>query len=523
MQGITMLPVYLIDFLGATTMIVMSLVAFYYAYSLKTLEPKNVLWTYLFWLCMAMVALSVSRGIGHVLKYVFILAGIHDVWPFLAPFSGGLNTVAFISVAVLTFYYPNVRDVIELVQEEAQRLAEANRRLKEAHRELRILNQTLEQKVQERTKELQISESKFRGLFQGSKDLIFFCDPDGFITDINQSGAELLGYKDKNEVIGMQLRSFFSRTEDWETYYKAVCGILGHIKDFEVKFKKADGSTLYLMITANGLRNAQGNCQGSEAIAKDLTQYKRVLNQLIQSEKMVTVGHLAAGVAHEINTPLGIILGYTQLLEEDLCDIEDVCETLKIIEKQTKICKKIVAELLKFSRSTYEGERTEVDLNKCVEEVLGIIEHSLNMDVIYVMKNLEKDLPLISGMHDKICQVIMNLINNAHHALGKEGIIGIWTRYNADKKEVELIIADTGPGVPKELQGKIFDPFFTTKEVGKGTGLGLTLSYAIVSDHGGEMEMHSPPDDPILLKAGMETSFHVFLPVIKDDDNEQVS
>jgi len=514
MHGLPMLPVYLVDFFGATAMIILSLVAFYYAYSLKNLEPKNVLWTYLFWLCMAMVALSASRAIGHVLKYLFVIAGIPEIWPFLAPFSGGLNTVAFVSVAVLTFYYPNVRDVLELVQQEAQRLSEANRRLKDAHNELRILNQTLEQKVEERTKELQLSESKFRGLFEGSKDLIFFCDPDGFITDINQSGAELLGFKDKIEVIGKQLKDFFVRTEDWETYYRAVCGVRGHIKDFEVNFKKTDGSTLYLMITANGLSDLEGNCQGSEAIAKDLTQYKRVMNQLIQSEKMVTVGHLAAGVAHEINTPLGIILGYTQLLEEDLHGQEEIYETLQIIEKQTKICKKIVADLLKFSRTTLEGERSEVDLNKCVEEVLSVIEHSLNMDVIYVMKNMDVKLPKILGVHDKICQVIMNLINNAHHALGKEGIIGIWTKYHPNSCEVELIIGDTGPGIPKELQGKIFDPFFTTKEVGKGTGLGLTLSYAIISDHGGKMEVHSPPDHPELIKAGMETVFHIFLPAI---------
>ncbi len=514
MHGLPMLPVYLVDFFGAMAMIILSLVAFYYAYSLKNLEPKNVLWTYLFWLCMAMVALSASRAIGHVLKYVFVLAGMPEIWPFLAPFSGGLNTVAFVSVAVLTFYYPNVRDVLELVQEEAKRLADANRRLRDAHNELRILNQTLEQKVEERTRELQLSESKFRGLFEGSKDLIFFCDTDGFITDINQSGAELLGFKDKSEVIGLQLKNFFSRTEDWETYYQSVCGVHGHIKDFEVNFKKTDGSTLYLMITANGLSGPNGSCLGSEAIAKDLTQFKRVMNQLIQSEKMVTVGHLAAGVAHEINTPLGIILGYTQLLEEDLRNQPEVFETLKIIEKQTKICKKIVADLLRFSRNALEGERAAVNLNKCVEEVLALIEHSLNMDVIYVMKNLDQNLPDISGIHDKICQVIMNLINNAHHALGKEGIIGIWTRYHSDNNEVELIIGDTGPGIPKELQNKIFDPFFTTKEVGKGTGLGLTLSYAIISEHGGRMEVHSPPDDPELIKAGMETAFHIFLPAM---------
>jgi signal transduction histidine kinase len=114
---------------------------------------------------------------------------------------------------------------------------------------------------------------------------------------------------------------------------------------------------------------------------------------------------------------------------------------------------------------------------------------------------------------ERLRQVLVNIINNAHHAIGKEGIIGIWTRYNAHCGELSIIIGDTGCGIPADVVGRIFDPFFTTKGVGKGTGLGLSVSFGIIKDHGGYIEVHSPPIDKELLDAGMNTAFHVILPV----------
>ncbi len=513
-RTLPLFPVYFVDFVGALLMIVFSLIAFYYACRLTRLQPKSVLWTYMFWFSMALVALAVSRGFGHAVRFVLLYNNHNHLWKLLAPYSGGLNTISFTSVAVLTFYYSNVRDVIERVREDAQALYEANLRLQKAQEALRELNQNLERIVEERTLELQRSEKKFRGLFEGSKDMIFFCSADQKIEDINASGVEILGFQKREDVIGKSFREFFADPDQWDIFKDQLCHE-GHIQDFEARLKRPDGSIIYVIITISILKAEDGTVRGCEGIAKDITNMKQVMESLIQSEKMASVGQLAAGVAHEINTPLGIILGYTQLLEEDCKEHKDAYESLKIVEKQTKICKRIVADLLKFSRHTPTSDTEEVDLNGCIQEVLAVMEHSLNMDHVYVNKNLEENLPRVRGNREKLRQVIMNLINNAHHAIEKEGIVGLWTEYDSDKKEVRIIIGDTGSGIPQEIQKKIFDPFFTTKGVEKGTGLGLSVSFGIIKDHGGFIEAQSPPVEKRFLEAGMETVMIIHLPATK--------
>ena len=515
-SSLPLFPVYCVDFVGALLMVVFSLTAFYYAHKLTKLQPKSVLWTYMFWFSMALVALAVSRGVGHVVRFVLLYFNYSHLWKLIAPYSGGLNTISFTSVAVLTFYYSNVRDVIERVREDAQALYQANQRLQKAQEALRELNQNLERIVEERTLELQQSEKKFRGLFEGSKDMIFFCNADQKIEDINPSGVEKLGFKRREDVIGKSFQDLFEEPEQWKQFTDQLCQE-GHIKDFEAKLKRPDDSIIYVILTTSVLRDEEGNIKGCEGIAKDITNMKQVMESLIQSEKMASVGQLAAGVAHEINTPLGIILGYTQLLEEDCQEHKDAYESLKIVEKQTKICKRIVGDLLKFSRHTPDSSTAEMDINHCIQEVLAVMEHSLNMDHIYIHRKLQEDMPMIFGNKEKLRQVIMNLLNNAHHAIESEGIVSVWTEYDQEKEEIRIIIGDTGTGIPPEIQKKIFDPFFTTKGVEKGTGLGLSVSFGIVKDHGGYIEAQSPPKEKRFVDAGMETVMIVHLPVKQND------
>ncbi len=518
-ETLPLFPVYFVDFVGALLMVIFSLIAFYYAHRLTQLQPKSVLWTYMFWFSMALVALAVSRGVGHAVRFGLLYFNEGHLWKLIAPYSGGLNTISFTSVAVLTFYYSNVRDVIERVREDAQALYEANQRLRKAQEALRELNQNLERMVEERTLELQQSEKKFRGLFEGSMDMIFFCSADQTIEDINPSGVKILGFEKREDVIGKSFRELFADTEQWVTFRAQLCKE-GRIKDFEAKLQRPDGTIIYVILTISVLRSEDGTVRGCEGIAKDITNMKQVMESLIQSEKMASVGQLAAGVAHEINTPLGIILGYTQLLEEDCQSNRDAYESLKIVEKQTKICKRIVADLLKFSRHTPDSDTVEVDLNECINEVLAVMEHTLNMDHVYVNKNLEQDLPTVHGNREKLRQVIMNLIKNAHHAIEQEGIIGIWTEYNRENQEVRIVIGDTGTGIPPEIQKKIFDPFFTTKGVEKGTGLGLSVSFGIIKDHGGFIEAQSPPEEGRFAEAGMETVMIIHLPVKHEKAND---
>jgi signal transduction histidine kinase len=207
---------------------------------------------------------------------------------------------------------------------------------------------------------------------------------------------------------------------------------------------------------------------------------------------MATVGQLAAGVAHEINTPLQIILTHAQLLADEFPEGSEALEDLKLIEKQSKICGRIVADLLLYSRES-QSIIDSIDINQIIEEVLAVLEHSLNIDRIYITKGFEPHLPPISGDSEKLKQVYINLLNNAHEAIGTDGAITITTHHDGDAGEIVISFMDSGRGIPPEIINKIFDPFFTTKGVGEGTGLGLSVTFGIIKDHGGHIEVESPP------------------------------
>lgn len=513
-------PVYLVDYLGATVMVLLSLFALSFARRLTRLEPKNILWAYFFWFSLVMVIFSLSRGVGHLLPYALRLVGMPELWEQLDPYSGGLNTIALCGVAILTLHYHNTAVLIERAKAEERSLELANQSLKKAHDDLSRLNQTLEQQVEERTHDLRLSEEKFRGLFEGSKDMIYFCDAEGRICDINESGLQLLGVTRRQDLLGQPLADFFSDQQRGRQY-RALLAAHGQVKDFEAEFVGREDGPLYLMITSSAITDRAGVTQGYQAIAKDLTHFKKMMEQLVHSEKMTSVGQLAAGVAHEINTPLGIILGYAQLLEEDFAEETEVHETLRIIEKQAKICRRIVADLLNFSRQSQEHNKLYGDLNQCLEEVLAIVNHTLNMDHIFIHRCLAENLPRTCFDNERLRQVFVNLLTNAHHAIGSEGIIGVWSRWHEESGQIEIIIGDSGSGIPADQLGRIFDPFYTTKGVGKGTGLGLSVSFGIIQDHKGRIEVKSPPLEPELVALDMHTTFHIFLPIIAEDQEKE--
>jgi signal transduction histidine kinase len=222
-----------------------------------------------------------------------------------------------------------------------------------------------------------------------------------------------------------------------------------------------------------------------------------MMEQLVSSEKMATVGQMAAGIAHEINTPLGIILGYTQLMMDDFEPDSETFQNLEVIERQTKASRKIVADLLKYSRQSGSA-RESVNCNEIVQDSAAVTEHNLNLSHIKLRLDLAADLPLIVGDPEKLRQVIVNLINNAHHAMeakgGGELLLG--TGVDRDRGLVRIEVRDSGDGIPEPIKARIFDPFFTTKPVGKGTGLGLSVSYGIIQEHGGTIEVESPVIGP---------------------------
>lgn len=508
MKGLPLGPSNVVDLVGSGLVIFLSFMSLLYANFLVRLQPRNFIWGFLFYFCIAMAAFSISRGIGHILRIFLVLGGEEKIWQQIPPWSGGFNTLFMISVSSAIIYYHKGLEAYKAVRAEAEKLAEANQKLAETAGELQKVNTFLEDMVEERTRELSKSEKKFRHFFENSKDMVYFCDVNGNITDINQSGLKMLGI---DKLTGkLNLLSFFHNDSDLDRYLFALSEI-GFVSDFEMELSGGDGTVRHILLSANAIYDQNGLMSGCEGVAKDMTRLRNMTDQLIRQEKMASVGQMAAGVAHEINTPLGVMLGYTQLMMDDFAKNSEVYENLRIIERQTKTCRKIVADLLKFSRQT-DSVKGKVDLNELIEEVLTVSEHNLNISHVRVIRCFAPTLPLIIGDAEKLRQVFINLLNNSHHAMADGGELYITTRYDRASGEIVASVRDTGVGIPEAIKPKIFDPFFTTKEIGKGTGLGLSVTYGIIRDHGGGISVESPVLDPETGQKIQGAAFHVRLP-----------
>jgi two-component system NtrC family sensor kinase len=211
-------------------------------------------------------------------------------------------------------------------------------------------------------------------------------------------------------------------------------------------------------------------------------------DQLIQSEKLATIGELAAGVAHEINNPIGVILGFAQVQLKRIDDQDPMFRPLSIIEREGVRCKDIVQDLLDFARQSKPAPR-RLNVNGVIEAAAHLMAHQANSDMVTVITSYAPDLPDVVADENQLQQVFSNIILNAYQAMPEGGELRITSR--VQDGEVQAIFSDSGMGIPPENIRHIFDPFFTTKEVGQGTGLGLSVSYGIVKQHSGTIEVQS--------------------------------
>jgi two-component system NtrC family sensor kinase len=285
----------------------------------------------------------------------------------------------------------------------------------------------------------------------------------------------------------------------------------------EITFKRGQDQKWFHVIKVP-VYDEEGSIIGLLLTARDITMLKKFQEQLIQSQKMEGLGRLAGGVAHEINTPLGIILGYSQLMMDDIED-EEILEGMRIIEKQTKVCRKIVADLLSFSRNSRPVDAT-VDINKSIQQVIRLVEHACFMNRIKIGADLDDTIPPLAGDQERLEQVWLNLLNNAADIIEQDGMIFVRSRMFIEEGRLVVSVADTGKGISREHMDKIFDPFFTTKQVGKGTGLGLSVSFGIIKDHGGDISFSSPVPEQFFpegfvpeVQMGPGTVFIVELPL----------
>jgi signal transduction histidine kinase len=389
-------PLRLVDLIGSGLVILLSLACLRLSWRAYRSHPQNLVWTYLFWVCVCLAAFAGSRSLGHLLRHGFAMTGREAVWRELAPYSAGVNTFTLIVLSAITLFFGRVWRV-------CRELAADRAALDQAHGELLRTHETLEERVRE--------------------------------------GAEALARSEK---------------------------------------------------------------------------------QMAQADRLAAIGELSAGVAHELNNPLGIILGYTQLMLRQEPSGGQRREDLETIEKHVQNCKTVVEDLLSFSRGSCES-RSHFQVNALMESVLGFLRNRAAVGGLKIETDYGSQIPDLWMDEKKIKQVLVNLLLNARDAMGGAGTLRLATEYepgtdpgtgdgsDADAGtgsragRVTIRVRDDGHGIDPQHLSRIFDPFFTTKPTGEGTGLGLAVSYGIVKRHGGDIEVDSRP--------GEGAEFRVVLPV----------
>jgi two-component system, NtrC family, sensor kinase len=330
-------------------------------------------------------------------------------------------------------------------------------------------------------------------------------DADERIVRWNRALEEFYGTA-RDAVVGRQLSDVFDthfvealRAARAEHPYGATL--------YRVPLSSADGENVRLLVNATEipLQNASGDeaVVGTILLIEDITDRVRLEEQLQISEKMASIGLLAAGVAHEVNTPLTGISSFTQMLLEGADPADPKTALLEKIERQTFRAAKIVNGLLNLSRpGTSSSERIDVDVNAVITDVFSLLEHQFEVGRIKVRRELAPEGARVSGIEHQLQQVFLNLFLNARDAMPRGGWLSVVTKTTPSSVVVE--IADTGSGIPSDQLARIYDPFFTTKSIGRGTGLGLSITYGIVREHDGTIHCDSA--------VGQGTRFTVTLP-----------
>jgi PAS domain S-box-containing protein len=372
---------------------------------------------------------------------------------------------------------------------------------KQLEEQLEEYREALEWKVKARTREIEETKRYLESLLENANDVIYTLDADQRFTYVNGK-VEAWGYK-KEDLIGRPYLSLLARRHRGRRLKNTLD--IGNKQVYEVEVVGRSGEVRTAMVSVSPLRDPSGRIQGVLGIARDMTETKRLEQQIRSSEKLASVGKLAAGVAHEINNPLGGILNCLYNLRKGTLSPGRQEEYLVSMEDGLRRVQKIVRQLLEFSQQ-HEPERTPTDLNAVIDRVLVLTNHAFVASHIRLDKQLDRSLPSLMVDRHMMEQVLMNLILNAIQAIKGGGVITIRTRARDSVYAVD--VEDTGCGIPNTVLPRIFDPFFTTKGTGEGTGLGLSVSLGIIEKHGGQILVSS--------EVGKGSVFTVCLPLARE-------
>ena len=502
-------PIWLVDLIGSATMIVFSFLCMRLAYQLRNRDRNNVIWTYLLYVSYGLAGFAISRSAGHILKQVLFITGRPAIWNEIRPLSGAINTMTFVFVASVTLFFERIWVIYQQILRDKQAL-------QSTRDELIYLNQNLEDLVAERTEELALSEHKYRRIFEVSKDMILVTTRNGSIIDMNPAGYQMLGYDtNAGDLTGQPMKTFLSERSDWDRLREMI-NEHGYVSSTEIVLQHKDVRHIRSLVSGSLDRGPSDREDTIHFLIKDIEQRQLVEEQIAQADKLASIGQLSAGIAHEINNPLGIILGYTQLLIRNESAESEKHQDLKTIEKHVRNCKTILEDLLNFARTSAPKEDL-IRIDTAIEDVLKFVQQHADLDRIDIQKDFDRSVPPMMLDEKKIKQVFMNLIINASHALSPTGKLSLSSRLTSDGRQVIVKVRDNGHGIEKKNMSRIFDPFFTTKTTGEGTGLGLSVSYGIIKNHGGDIRVES--------EAGKGSTFTIILPVttpVKRNNNAKI-
>ncbi len=365
---------------------------------------------------------------------------------------------------------------------------------------------------------LQRTSAFLRNLIHSAVDGVIAADKKGNILIFNSVASEVFGYTEEEAITRVNIRDIYPDNKAFEVMRKLRSeeyGGRGKLRSYQIDIVSKNGEVIPINLNAAIIYEKEREIAtiGFFHDLRDKLQMEAELEktqiQLLQAEKMSSLGKLAAGVAHQLNNPLGGITLFAKLLMEEYDLEEGAKEDVDRILKDAKRCRDIVKELLEFTRQTRHLMRPH-DVNQALTRTLFLLENQALFQNITIAKDLDPSLPLVQADIQQLNHLFMNIILNAVQAMEGKGKLAIKSYFSDNSQRVCVEISDTGPGIPAEILPRIFEPFFTTKEEGRGTGLGLSLAYNIVKNHGGRIRTESKPRE--------RTTFIIELPRVAESD-----
>jgi PAS domain S-box-containing protein len=410
---------------------------------------------------------------------------------------------------------PISNDVLLVAVERAQKRYQTRQKLKDYTR-------YLEQGWSDTTRELMETYAYQRRLIDSSMDGIFGCDTRDTIRTFNPSMEKISGHAKAEVLHRMTLEDLFdpAGAADLGTALNSTAyGGPGRLMLYETCLKHCKGDRVPVQISAARIEE-QGRQEGLVCIVRDLRMLRRLEQEMadqariLHQDKMMSLGRLAASVAHEINNPLSGILNYLRLMARllDRQDVDDAAlakfaRYLKTVTDETDRCSKIVGNLLTFSRKSTE-QQVPVNINELLERCVILSQHRMSLDRISLSTAISPETMTVMGDTNQLQQCIINLVFNAIDAMPNGGRLDLAAWPGKKGQEIHIEVKDDGCGIAPKDQARIFEPFFTTKDEGRGVGLGLSTTYGIIQHHGGDIQVKSTP--------GEGSTFNIRLPAIRE-------